>query len=74
MSDCKPRKFTSQHVQIQTAISCRNLSVHQTLKEHPVYSQTPLDELLTDIENFSYETMLPQMQKIQQTISQPLVN
>ena len=66
MSVSKHNKMASHPIQVQAAISCRSLSPRcASLSMDTDLSQTPLNELLLDIEDFSYQTMLPKMKQIQ---------
>ena len=53
-------KTAAHQTQIQPAISFRSLP----MKNSTVY-QTPLNELLLNIEDFSFEAVLPYMQQLQ---------
>lgn len=68
MSVSKQGKVVSHSIQIQPAISYRSFSVKQlSTRADTACYQIPLNELLVDIEDFSYETMLPTMLNIQST-------
>lgn len=72
MSANNKQKFkSSSTIQIQTAISHHNHFYSSLADEESAndMQQTPFDNLLLDIENFSYEPLLSRMNKEQKNNS-----